>query len=78
MNPTCSHGKRWDEECEGCNAISMGESLKLLTKDCQHVANALEDKPFMASDPRVVIDLFHTVSRLAAILRRAQQHNEQP
>jgi hypothetical protein len=75
MNPTCSHGKRWDETCDDCSAVSLGESLKFLTADCQRVANELERKPFMASDPSVVIDLYHTISRLAAMIRRAEQHS---
>lgn len=75
MNPTCSHGKRWDEDCDDCGAVSLGESLRFVTEQCQRVANELEQKPFMASDPSVVIDLYHTISRLAAMLRRAEQHS---
>lgn len=71
MNPTCSHGKRWDEDCDGCSAVSLGESLRFLTEQCQRVANELEAKPFMASSPEVVIDLYHTISRLASTLKRA-------
>lgn len=72
MNPTCSHGKRWDEDCDSCSAVSLGESLRFLTEQCQRVAGELEKKPFMASDPSVVIDLYHTISRLASTLMRAQ------
>lgn len=86
MSPACSHGKRWDEPCEGCEAVSLGESLRFLTEQCQRVANELEKKPFMASDPSVVIDLYHTISRLTATLLRgklvvdssAQQHKPEP
>jgi hypothetical protein len=72
MNPTCSHGKRWDEQCEGCESVSLGESLRFLTEQCQRVANELEKKPFMASDPSVMIDLYHTISRLTSTLLRGK------
>ena len=71
MNPTCSHGQRWDEDCNACSAVSLGESLQFLIEQCQRVANELEVQPFMASSPEVVIDLYHTISRLASMLKRA-------
>jgi hypothetical protein len=46
----------------------MCQSMRWLIRDCEGVAKFLEEQPAMASDPRVVIDLYGTVSRLAKVL----------
>jgi hypothetical protein len=77
MTPeTCSHGKYWTSECEECNGVIAAIECRDLIRDCDRVTSYLSDKPAMASDPSVVIDLYHTVSRLAKVLCNALGKNE--
>lgn len=70
MNRTCSHGMRWDEACNDCTQVTLAMEMRDLIRDCEMVAKALTDQPGLASDPSVVIDLYRTIQRLAAVIGR--------
>jgi hypothetical protein len=64
----CSHGVSWDDECNGCNSVRFQEQCRWLNKDAEKAAAFFEANPGLASDPRVVADLYLTVARLAKIV----------
>lgn len=75
-NPkTCSHGVSWDDECQGCNSVRFQEQCRWLNKNAEKAAAFFESNPGLATDPRVVADLYRTVARLAKIV--AAQDNKE-
>lgn len=71
FNPNgCSHGVRWEDNCDACNAISIKQDIYSLSADCKSVVGQLENQPMMCSSPEVIIDLYRTINRLASILMK--------
>ena len=66
----CSHGIAWDAYCIECEKIGMRQNLYDLSQDCKRAADQLTVQPGLCSDPRVVIDVYRTVDRLASILMK--------
>lgn len=64
----CSHGKAWTEDCHECAAVWKIEQMRWLIRYADGVVEFLEKSPGMVTDPRIVIDLYRTISRLAKIL----------
>ena len=69
FNPDgCSHGVRWEDKCNHCDALTIRQEIYDLSVDCKHVAEQLERQPVMCSSPETIIDLYRTIDRLSLIL----------
>lgn len=67
----CKHGKTWDEPCAECERVWLENvTMPQIARSCERVAQFLEEQPGLATDPRVMIDLYRAVGRLAYNLGR--------
>lgn len=71
FNPNgCSHGVKWSDKCEQCEAVSIRQEIYDLTVNIDNVVESLERMPAMATSPEVIIDLYRTINRLALLMIR--------
>lgn len=73
FNPIgCSHGIKWSDTCEKCEAVSIRQEIYDLTVNIDVVVLQLERMPAMATSPEVIIDLYRTINRLALLMIRTK------
>ena len=74
FNPNgCSHGIKWTDKCEQCEAVTIKQEIYDLTVNIDSVVASLERMPAMATSPEVIIDLYRTINRLALLMIRTNQ-----
>ena len=66
----CSHGVKWTDKCEQCEAVSIRQEIYDLTVNIDLMVTHLERMPAMATSPEVIIDLYRTINRLALLMIR--------
>lgn len=70
MNDCCSHGVRWESDCDTCEAIGKVEQLKHIAEQARHCAEYYERNPALAV--MAVPDIYRAIKRLAdAIAQQA-------